>query len=178
LPLTSRQLRDSGGAWNVRPTAAAGGRVVAGFAAGMVQWDIVFPTRITITPPIHSPLRAHRGLLPRIPHPRRTDSAERFADVVAQQRARLRHHLLCACCGEVCWWEIAVGGWNRCSVGPRGVGAWRLFDSLRWPHQSRHHHDAEADDNSDGYHCDFHCRNWLPLRTDITRPKEIARARR
>ena len=30
-------------------------------------------------------------------------------------------------------------------MGPRGVGAWRLFDRLRRPYQNRHHHEAEAD---------------------------------
>ena len=47
------------------------------------------------------------------------------------------------------------------SAGPRWVGPRWLFDCLRRPNEDRHHHDAEADNDSDSYGCDFHCCNWL-----------------
>jgi hypothetical protein len=61
-------------------------------------------------------------------------------------------------------------------VGARGIGAWRLFDSLRRTDQDWHHHDTETDDNGDGYHCDFHCK-VLPLRTDTTAMRHRGKGR-
>jgi hypothetical protein len=56
-------------------------------------------------------------------------------------------------------------------MGPRGVGAWRLFDRLRRPYQNRHHHEAEADNNNDGYHCDFHSILLPPRRHRVLVPQ-------
>src|SRR5204863_7650359 len=74
------------GAWNMRPTAVAGGRGVACFVVGLAHRDIIFRTRITVMLPIHSPRRAHRGRLLRILRLRRTDRAPRFPDALLRQR--------------------------------------------------------------------------------------------
>jgi hypothetical protein len=37
------------------------------------------------------------------------------------------------------------------SVRPRRIGPRLRFDCLRWPDQNRHQHEAETDNNSEGY---------------------------
>jgi hypothetical protein len=48
------------------------------------------------------------------------------------------------------------------SVRQCGIEYRWLFDCLGWADQRRHHHEAEADNDDDGYCCDFHYGNWLP----------------
>ena len=42
------------------------------------------------------------------------------------------------------------------SVRPRRIGPRLRFDCLRWPDQNRHQHEAETDNNSEGYDRYFH----------------------
>jgi hypothetical protein len=51
---------------------------------------------------------------------------------------------------------IALRSVRQCRIGPR----W-LFDCLG-PDQRRHQNEAEANNNDDGYCCDFHYGHWLP----------------
>jgi len=80
---------------------------------------------------------------------------------------RLRHRLYFQLWPHGRWVKLHRPGIAKSdgSVGPRRIGPRRRLDCLRWADQSRHQHEAETDNNSEGYDRYFHSCNTLPSKT-------------